>query len=274
MTENELKHIKMSKNTQATLENQIKTLQTHFGAIISTVKDLKSNVEELKKRVAEVKIDEVQEIIETQRIIDEVVVANLDAVKQLKCEIKQMKGNKDAEFLYAKGTQEGKCMAQNADAIKEIIEKQHVIDETILKSSDSIKIIDKEIEKILSDKNKKDISKKEIDVALSKLDDEMQKIKELDKEHKPSEEISPVSDKWKMGTKCEYYNVGYCKYKIKCRFSHPTDVCKDNVGGKCEYNKCPKGHPKSCKRFSGTSECRRNERCEFSHDTLAGGDAA
>ena len=76
MTEKELKHTTMSKSTLATLENQIQTLQKHFGAIISTVKDLKSNVEELKKMFAEVNIDEVQERIETQRIIDEVVVAN------------------------------------------------------------------------------------------------------------------------------------------------------------------------------------------------------
>ena len=64
----------------------------------------------------------------------------------------------------------------------------------------------------MSDKNKKDISKKEIDVALSKLNDDMQKIKEFDKEHKPSEGISPASDKRKMGAKCKYYNVAYCKY--------------------------------------------------------------
>ena len=75
----------MSKtNKKATLEEKLTTLQSHFGAIISTVKDLKCNVEDLKRKFVETKMGDVKEIIETQRVIDEVVVANSDAIKQLK----------------------------------------------------------------------------------------------------------------------------------------------------------------------------------------------
>ena len=138
-----------------------------------------------------------------------------------------------------------------------------MIYETILKNSDSIKIIDKEMEKILNDKNKKDISKQEIHIALSKLNEEILIIKELDREHKPSEEILPVGDKNKKRSKFKYYNVGCCKYKVKCKFTHPTEVCKDNVGSKCEDNKCPSRHPKAWKWFTGSTGCRRNESCHF-----------
>ena len=103
-----------------------------------------------------------------------------------------------------------------------------MIDETILTNSDSIKIIDKEVEKILSDKNKKDISKQEIDVTISKINDEIQRIKELGKEHKSSEHISPVSDKSQMRTKCKYYNVGYCKYKLSANLHIQLKFVKIN----------------------------------------------
>ena len=266
MTENVVKLTKMSKtNKKATLEEKLTTLQSHFGAIISTVKDLKCNVEDLKRKFVETKMGDVKEIIETQRVIDEVVVANSDAIKQLKSEFRQMKCTECA-------VENDKGTAQNEDAIKEILEKQKGIDESIFKNSDSIKIIDEEIKNIVSEKNQKDMSKQEIDAAINKLNEEIQRIKERNKEHKPTEEISPVSDKSKKKPRCKYFNVGYCKYKMNCKFTHTTKVCQDNVGGKCEDNKCPKRHPKICKWFTGSSGCRRNKSCEFSHDTLVSDD--
>ena len=102
---------KMSKPTKkASLEDQIKTLQSHFSAIISTFKDLKSNVEDLKKKLDDTKMNEVQEIIETQKVIDEVEVANY------------------------RGSVEEKSKDLNDNCVKEMLEKQKMIDKTISKN--------------------------------------------------------------------------------------------------------------------------------------------
>ena len=205
-------------------------------------------------------MEEVGEIIETQRVIDEVVVANSVSIKLLNKEFKQMKGTA-TDVVYNNGT------TQHEDAIKEILEKQDGIDVTIFKNSDSIKIIDEEIKNLVSEKNQKDIAKQEIEAAISKLNDEIKNIKEIHKEQKHTEDIPNVGDKSKKKPRCKYYNVGYCKYKVKCKFTHPTEVCNNNVGGKCEDQKCLKRHPKICKWLTGSSGCRRNENCEFSHVT-------
>ena len=42
---------------------------------------------------------------------------------------------------------------------------------------------------------------------------------------------------------CKYHNVGYCKYREKCMFFHPTEDCDK----KCERNICIKRHSKTCK---------------------------
>jgi hypothetical protein len=100
----------------------------------------------------------------------------------------------------------------------------------------------------------------------------IQRIKEMNKESKSTEEISPVCDKSKTKPKCKYFKVGYCKYNVKCKVTHPTEVCKDNVEGKCGDKKCLKRHPKIRKWFTGSSGCRKNESSEFSHDTLVSDD--
>ena len=50
------------------LEEQMKTLQKHFGAIVSTVKHLKSEIKDLKGKFENNKLNEVREIIEAQRV--------------------------------------------------------------------------------------------------------------------------------------------------------------------------------------------------------------
>ena len=84
MMETQKKLTKLSTGTEtSSLEEQIKTLQRHFGAIVSTVKHLKANTEGLKEKFEENKTNEVQEIVETQRVIDEVVVANSDQENEM-----------------------------------------------------------------------------------------------------------------------------------------------------------------------------------------------
>ena len=61
-----------------------------FGGIIATVKDLKCSIEELKKRVLKKRNEEIQEIIDAQKVVDEVIVANSDAIKRIDKEIQKI----------------------------------------------------------------------------------------------------------------------------------------------------------------------------------------
>ena len=72
----------------------------------------------------------------------------------------------------------------------------------------------------------------------------------------------------KKDKKCKYYNGGYCKYKLKCKFSHPQEICKIYLKGEtCDQDSCGNRHPKECK-WHQTGGCRRKE-CDFLHVTLA-----
>ena len=58
---------------------------------------------------------------------------------------------------------------------------------------------------------------------------------------------------------CRYHNVGYCKYKDKCKFLHSTEDCDK----KCKRNTCLKRHRKICKHGDN---CNHKQKCEFKHD--------
>ena len=84
------------------LEEQMTTLKKHFGAIVATVKDLKCSVEALEKKFdargqdgIKGKVNsslgcdetiEIRQIIESQKVIDEIIVANSDKIKRLEKE--------------------------------------------------------------------------------------------------------------------------------------------------------------------------------------------
>ena len=72
-----------------TLEEQVKTLQKHMGAIFRTLKDLKSSVQVLEKKLPQEENKEIKEIIETQKVINEIIVANGDAIKRIDKELKK-----------------------------------------------------------------------------------------------------------------------------------------------------------------------------------------
>ena len=76
-----------------TLEDQVKTLQRQFGGLVKLVKDLKTSVEALEKKTVPNKQDEVKEIMEAQRIVDEILVANSDAIKRINKEIEELTKN-------------------------------------------------------------------------------------------------------------------------------------------------------------------------------------
>ena len=103
------------------------------------------------------------------------------------------------------------------EEVQEILRNQKVLQDVIFANSDAIRKIDKEIA-MLQDENLK-----------------------ADKE----KEDTKLENKRK---KCKYFNAGHCKYKMECKFSHPSEVCKIYLeGGKCAQKLCENRHPKICK---------------------------
>ena len=246
----------------SSLEDQMKNLQRHFGAIVSTIKDLKSKVEDLNRKFKEHETMEVQEIIKTQRVIDEIVVANSDAIMTMKSEIFNRKGGKQSG--------EGDNMnAKIANQHDEMVEKQAVFDNSIKNNSESIKVLDEEIKRITIEKIKRDDSKREVDAAIKQLSSEIIKLQRVEREDKSGKEAQTHGDK-AMSIKCRYFNSGYCKYRQKCKFSHPNNICAEI---NCEKENCPKRHPKACKYQKGANGCWRGNSCDYAHDTLVAGDA-
>ena len=117
------------------------------------------------------------------------------------------------------------------------------------------------------EQTKKNNTKQEVDAAIKKLNNEISRLKVSEKEEESGKNIS---DKVTKGTKCRYFNSGYCKYKNNCKFAHPSDICKAT---KSKKDVCQKRHPKLCKWCSGASGCSRGNSCEYSHDTLVCDDA-
>ena len=91
--------------------------------------------------------------------------------------------------------------------IKEILKSQMVIDEVIVTNSNAIKRLDKEIMQVHIKKERKIIKhSKEVEIA-----------------------------KQKSKRKCRYFDRGHCKYKEKCKYLHPSDICQKYVENeKCE----------------------------------------
>ena len=76
--------------TKNSLEEQVKALQRQMGGIAKLLKDLKSRVESLDKKDQESANKEIQEIIDAQTVMDEIIVANADAIKRMEKEIMEI----------------------------------------------------------------------------------------------------------------------------------------------------------------------------------------
>ena len=97
-------------------------------------------------------------------------------------------------------TMEKKLEEKYTNDVKTILDKQKILDKAIADNSAAITKIDKEI------LNSSKVKQKEIkkDTAKDKTSDEA------------------IVTKRK---KCRYFDRGYCKYKDKCRYTHPTNIC-------------------------------------------------
>ena len=113
-----------------TLEDQVKTLQRQFGGLVKLVKDLKTSVEALEKKTVPNKQDEVKEIMETQRVIEEVLVANSDAIKRIEKEIVQIMNTKEVSLPHSdtiktmeKEIKEGSAKKKENRVLQDVIEE-------------------------------------------------------------------------------------------------------------------------------------------------------
>ena len=62
--------------------------------------------------------------------------------------------------------------------------------------------------------------------------------------------------------KCNFYNVGYCRYKEKCHFKHPKSDCCETS---CRNKRCENRHPRQCKFEVLGKKCRHGDACAFKH---------
>ena len=70
---------------------------------------------------------------------------------------------------------------------------------------------------------------------------EIEQIRKVERES--VEEVPNLNDKKKKDNKCKHFNMGHCKYKMKCRFAHPKEVCKEYSEGNCNDTiNCPHRH--------------------------------
>ena len=172
------------------VEGEVQVLQKHMGGIVQMLKELKSTVEVLGKKNTKEECDEIQEILDAQKVIDEVIVANADAIKRINKEIKEL-------------TDKYTCS---------------------------------------------NLPKETFENVVSDIDQ---------------------GERNKVRKRCRYYNRGYCKYKQKCRYFHPKQICKDYLEyGGCTNKDCMERHPLRCKWLKSESGCNRSN-CEYLHNTLA-----
>ena len=97
-------------SSKLSIEEEMKKLQKQFGGVVQLVKNLKISVEALDKKIDEKETKEtkeIKEILDAQTIIDEILVANSDAIKRIDKEIESMVQNKaKADETRAKCSEE------------------------------------------------------------------------------------------------------------------------------------------------------------------------
>jgi hypothetical protein len=84
-------------SVKVSLKEQVATLQKQFGGVVKLVKGLKASVKSLESKRIPKEINESKEILEVQRVIDEIIVVNADAIKRMDREMKEIKEKKQEQ---------------------------------------------------------------------------------------------------------------------------------------------------------------------------------
>ena len=65
---------------------------------------------------------------------------------------------------------------------------------------------------------------------------------------------------------CQFNRYGYCKFGLNCRHQHVNELCEELD---CDYSKCLRRHPKSCKYFRKLGRCKFGDLCSYAHISSA-----
>ena len=101
-----------SKDSNISLEDEVKVLKKHMGGLVATIKDLKKTVEALDKKVSANEKEEIKEISENQKVVDEMIAANANAIKRLEGEIKKLGKSKSDEVVGNIPTEKDKTVLE------------------------------------------------------------------------------------------------------------------------------------------------------------------
>ena len=121
----------MAKETavKSSLAEEVKTLQKHMGAIMRTVKDLKATVEALGEKMLTKENEEIKEIMEAQRVVEEVIVANSDALKRIDRDMLRIRDTKPTTGSVCDAAKETtKTVDQKIDTVHKMTKKCRYFD--------------------------------------------------------------------------------------------------------------------------------------------------
>ena len=76
--------------SEKSLADQVKTIQGYMGKFAKSFKDLTERVKTLEDKRMSNDEKEIKEIMESQKVVDEILVANTDAIKQLNMELSKV----------------------------------------------------------------------------------------------------------------------------------------------------------------------------------------
>ena len=88
---------KISENKmteKVSLELQVRALEKNMGLIVKAFKEFKVSMDALEKKVDKHQEEEIQELIKTQKMLNDIVVSNSEAIKSIDSEIKMLEAAK------------------------------------------------------------------------------------------------------------------------------------------------------------------------------------
>ena len=87
---------------KVSLELQVKGLEKNMAAIIKAFKGFKVSLDALEKKVNKHQEEEIKELIKTQKMLNDIVVSNSEAIKQIDIEIKRLENEREAAKVDSK----------------------------------------------------------------------------------------------------------------------------------------------------------------------------
>ena len=87
---------------KTSLESQVKNLEKGMGTIVKAFKDLKTSVKALEDKIENAQNEEVREILRNQKVLQDIISANSDAIKRIDIEIAKHKDNSQKADLEKK----------------------------------------------------------------------------------------------------------------------------------------------------------------------------